>query len=174
MSATASLFIFLKTCGEAHFLLWWTWCAWGHSAHSRLLPCPLPIPTGELWTLLSSSQLTSLALRCRWECWGCCPITASLAPWPQGSWLLPFLPILELSSRLIKAETLFSFSWNIYIFNFSEVLNKFPIIEANRCSLAGVLGLAWLQNHFEGAHSVWPCCLPRQNLCTTSSLNSIE
>lgn len=42
----------------------------------------------------------------------------------------------------------------IYLFYFSDVLNKFLIIEANRCSLANILGLTWLQNHFADLHTL--------------------
>lgn len=58
----------------------------------------------------------------------------------------------ELSSRLPWNQQILLFS-PVFFFNFSYILNKFPIIEANRCSLAGVLGSAWLQNHFAGAHT---------------------
>lgn len=56
-----------------------------------------------------------------------------------------------------EARNSFYFLLNFIFFffgNFSDGLNKFLIIDAYRCSLASILGLTWLQNHFADLHTL--------------------
>lgn len=167
MSGTASLSVFLKTHDEVPFLLQWTWCTWGQSIHSSLLPCPLAIPIGEaeqFWALhkllihppgsvVQMGVVGWLPLHC-----------------PSGI-LIPRLLMIpfpnnwnELSSRLPCNQRLFIVSPEFF-FKFSYILNKFPIIEANRCSLASLTWLSLATKPFcRHTHSVWLCCLPREKL----------
>lgn len=124
------------------------------TAYSSLLPCPLPTPTREA-EIFSSPAAHSPPWLC--SAGGTGGVAApSLPPWhldlkiPDDSLSYPLKGVIQQAT--MEPATPFIFSW-FFFFNFSYILNKFPIIEANRCSLAGVLGSAWLQNHFAGAHT---------------------
>lgn len=154
MPTTASLPAFLKSCDEIHFLLQKTMMdyfleSWWSRAPRLFLPCLLPTSTTDAELFSAPHELLIHLLGSVVQVGMAEFLPSSLPVWhldrraPGDS---PSLSIDEsYPSRLSWGQKLFLVSPEIFLFfNFSDVLNKFLIIEANRCSLASILGLTWL------------------------------
>lgn len=130
---------------------------WSPSAQDLSILFSYPCPAYRGWKdvmLLTSCLFTCLALWCRAE-WQ--SVSAQLTAWHRDRRLLVILlPVnCQESSQpaAMKPET---FLYYPEIF-WGEIqwlrnVNKFHIIDANRCSLASILDLTWLQNDFANLH----------------------